>query len=100
MRSHFDYKGLGKEYAPSNGICKTQGQYQSQGLSQGFSGEERAVSIGYQSCCQLPALDLAINWDQTGMHYIPVSSWTMAKEGVEICGIDDKRQITAVLVVL
>ena len=44
-------------------------------------------------------LDLIINWDQTGMHYVPVSSWTMAKEGskrVEICGIDDKRQITAV----
>lgn len=44
--------------------------------------------------------DLVINWDQTGMHYISVSSWTMAKEGskrVEICGIDDKRQITAVL---
>ena len=33
------------------------------------------------------------------MHYVPVSSWTMAKEGskrVEICGMDDKRQITAV----
>ena len=46
-------------------------------------------------------LDLIINWDQTGMHYIPVSSWTIAKEGskrVEICGTDDKRQITAVLV--
>ena len=43
--------------------------------------------------------DLVINWDQTGMHYVPVSSWTMAKEGskrVEICGMDDKRQITAV----
>ena len=42
-------------------------------------------------------MDLIINWDQTGMHYIPVSSWTMAKEGskrVEMCGIDDKRQIT------
>ena len=42
---------------------------------------------------------LIINWDQTGMHYVPVSSWTMAKERskrVEICGVDDKRQITAV----
>ena len=37
-----------------------------------------------------------INWDQTGIHYVPVSSWTMAKVGVEIAGIDDKRQITAV----
>ena len=44
-------------------------------------------------------LELIINWDQTAMHYIPVSSWTMEAEGskrVEINGIDDKRQITAV----
>ena len=36
--------------------------------------------------------DLVINWDQTGMQYVPVSSWTMSKEGskgLEICGIDD-----------
>ena len=43
--------------------------------------------------------DLIINWDQTGINYIPVSQWTMAKEGskrVEIVGVNDKRQITAV----
>ena len=43
--------------------------------------------------------DLIINWDQTGIHYVPVGSWTMEKEGskrVEIAGVDDKRQITAV----
>ena len=43
--------------------------------------------------------DLVINWDQTGIHYVPVGSWTMEKEGakrVEITAIDDKRQITAV----
>ena len=43
--------------------------------------------------------EFVINWDQTGIHYLPVSSWVMAKEGskrVEIAGIDDKRQITAV----
>ena len=40
-----------------------------------------------------------INWDQTGIHYVPVSSCTMAKVGskrVEITGIVDKRQTTAV----
>ena len=45
--------------------------------------------------------DLVINWDQTGIHYVPVSSFTMEKEGtrrVELVGIDDKRQITAVFV--
>jgi len=45
---------------------------------------------------------LVLNWDQTGIHYVPVSSWTMAEEGskrVEIVGVDDKRQITAVFCV-
>jgi hypothetical protein len=44
-------------------------------------------------------LHLTLNWDQTGIHYVPVSSWTMAPEGskhVEIAGIEDKHQITAV----
>ena len=43
--------------------------------------------------------DLVNNWDQTGIHYVPVSSYTMEKEGakrVELVGIDDKRQITAI----
>ena len=46
----------------------------------------------------LPAL--IINWDQTGINYVPVLSWTMEVEGskrVELIGKDDKRQITAVL---
>ena len=37
---------------------------------------------------------LIINWDQTGINYVPVSSWTMAVEGskrVELVGKDDKR---------
>ena len=43
--------------------------------------------------------ELIINWDQTGVNYIPVSSWTMQSEGakkVEIIAKDDKRQITIV----
>ena len=42
---------------------------------------------------------LIINWDQTAIKYVPVSSWTMDSEGskrVQIIGADDKRQITAV----
>ena len=44
--------------------------------------------------------DLIINWDHTGINYVPTSNWTMAEEGssrVEIIGLGDKRQITAVL---
>ena len=43
--------------------------------------------------------ELVINWDQTGIHYVPVASWTMDKEGskrVEIVAADDKQQITTV----
>ena len=42
---------------------------------------------------------LVINWNPTGLEYVPVSFWTVAKEGskkVPIAGIEDKRQIIAV----
>ena len=45
---------------------------------------------------------LIINWDQTAIKYVPVSTWTMADEGskqVEIVGADDKRQITSVFAI-
>ena len=45
-------------------------------------------------------LQLVINFDQTGINYIPTSSWTMEKlesKRVEIIGNDDKRRITTVL---
>ena len=41
--------------------------------------------------------DMIVNWDQTGVNYVPVSSWTMEEEGskrIELIGKDDKRQLT------
>ena len=43
--------------------------------------------------------ELILNWDQTGISIVPGSTWTMEVKGsrrVEIVGISDKRQITAV----
>lgn len=43
--------------------------------------------------------ELILNWDQTGIHLVPASTWTMDREGskrVAISGANDKRQITAV----
>lgn len=40
--------------------------------------------------------DLVINWDYTGIKYVPVGNWTMPKEGSKRIGLHDKRQITAV----
>ena len=44
--------------------------------------------------------ELIINWDQTGVEVIPSGNWTMHKKGdkqVDVKGIDDKRQYTALL---
>ena len=43
--------------------------------------------------------ELFFNWDQTGLNLVPASSWTMATKGskrVELKGLTDKRQITAI----
>ena len=42
--------------------------------------------------------ELVINLDHTGIHYVCVSNWIMAKEiskRIEIAGTEDKREITA-----
>ena len=42
---------------------------------------------------------LILNWDHTGLNYIPTSSWTLETKGatkVPITAIDDKRQLTTV----
>ena len=44
--------------------------------------------------------ELILNWDQTVINYVPVSNWTMAKQGskkVKIAEVDDKWQISVVL---
>lgn len=47
----------------------------------------------------IPA-QLILNWDQTGIQLVPAASWTMERVGskrVEVQGIKNKQQITAVL---
>ena len=42
--------------------------------------------------------NLVMNWDQTGVKIVPLSSWTMEKCGarqVEIAGVDDMHQKAA-----
>ena len=43
--------------------------------------------------------ELILNWDQTGIKIVPSTTWTMTRQGekrVEMIGVNDKRQITAV----
>ena len=44
--------------------------------------------------------DLILNWHHTAVSIVPGSQWTMAQKGakrIEMIGLDDKHQITAVL---
>ena len=44
--------------------------------------------------------DLIFNWDQTALHLVSTSQWTMNRSGAKVVVIsksDDKRQVTAVL---
>ncbi len=47
-------------------------------------------------------LALVLNWDQTGSKLVPVSEWTLEKEGtkqIPVVGKDDKREITVLITV-
>ena len=44
--------------------------------------------------------ELILNWDHTPINIVPGSQWTMAQKGakrIEMIGLDDKHQITAVV---
>ena len=45
--------------------------------------------------------DMIVNWDQTGVNYVLVSSWNMEEEGskrIKLISKDDKRQLTVLFV--
>jgi len=49
----------------------------------------------------IPA-DMIVNWDQTGVPIVPVGGWTLEEAGsrqVAVVGLEDKRQITALLTI-
>ena len=67
-----------------------------QSLQEQFLGDIRSVIM----LDSIPA-KLIINWDYTGLNYVPASSRTLEVKGSQkfpIAAIDDKRQITVVLV--
>ena len=83
------------------GFVKRRGTTKAKVDVKNFDEVKQQFLLDNKAVCEMEEIpfDLIINWDQTGIHYVPVGSWTMEKEGakrVEIAGADDKRQITAV----
>ncbi len=94
-------KDWGKSLLRRMGLVKRRASTKSKVSIENFEELKEQYLLDIKACVEMDEVpdELIINWDQTGIHYVPVSSWTMEKEGskrVEIAGIDDKRQITAV----
>ena len=46
--------------------------------------------------------EMIVNWDKTGVKFVPQSEWTMATKGsnqVPVFGLEDKREMTVLLTV-
>ena len=66
-----------------------------------FASVKRQFLADVASTVQMEEIpmELILNFDQTGIKIVPSSTWTMDRRGVkrvEITGLSDKRQITAV----
>ena len=92
---------MGQRLPESNGVCETKASTKAKVNPDNFESYKRQFVFDVQTVIEMEEVprEVVINWDPTGIQYVPVSSWAMAKEGskwVEIAGINDKRQITAV----
>ena len=61
-----------------------------------FEDTKRLFLLDVKNVVQMDEIcsEMIVNWDQTGINYVPVSSWTMEEEGskqVELIGKEDKR---------
>ena len=97
---------LNKEWARSvfrrMGFTKRRANSKSKVLPDHFSNLKRQFLREVEAVTKIEDIpnNLIINWDQTALKLVPSGSWTMERKGtkrVDLSGIDDKRQITAVL---
>ena len=98
---------LSKEWAKlvlrMMGYTKRRANFKSKVLVDDFTRLKMQFLLDVKACVEFKDIphELILNWDQTGLKIVPSTSWTMEKKGtkrVELVGIDDKRQITAVFV--
>ena len=93
---------MGLPFAKPNEVCEKEGY---NGKKQVCPGrfccfEERFLNdVAAVVTMEDVPPELVLNWDQTGIHLVPASTWRMDKEGskrIEMSGVNGKRQITAV----
>ena len=92
---------LGQISSSQDGLCQEEGNTKAKVTVEDFEAHKKQCLFDIMATVEMQEIppELIINWDQTGIKIVPVSSWMMEKRGakrVEIAGVDDKRQITAV----
>ena len=95
-------KTWGKSLLQRMGFVKRRGSSAAKLRVAYFDAIQELFLLDYRAIVEMEEIppELVFNWDQTGISIVPGSSWTMDLKGlqrVEIVGISDKRQITAVL---
>ena len=105
LMSHGKSEELTKHWAryvlQRMGMVKQKANTKAKVTVEDFDDLKKLFLIDIKSAVQMDEIPtkLIVNWDQTGINYIPVSNWKMEQAGskrVEIVEKDDKRQITAV----
>ena len=104
LMSHGMSEELNKDWAryvlQQMGMVKRKANIKAKVTVEDFDDLKRLFLMDIKSIVQMDEIpaQLIVNWDQTGINYVPVSNWTMEQAGskrVEIVGKDDKQQITA-----
>ena len=95
-------KTWGKSLLQRMGFVKRRGSSAAKLRVAYFDAIQELFLLDYRAIVEMEEIppELVFNWDQTGISIVPGSSWKMDLKGsqrVEIVGISDKRQITAVL---
>ena len=86
-----------KSFLKRLGFTKRKGTKAVKKLPTGFCDR---LHRARESCSRRTFGTTVLNWDQTGCSVVPGGDWTMEECGsrqVKITGLDDKRQITALL---
>ena len=77
------FEALGKASSQSYGVLKRRASTKAKVAVQDFVEVKAQFLLVIKVVIEIDeiSIDQVINWDQTGIHYVPLGSWKMEKEG-------------------
>ena len=73
---------MGKKSSTPNGFVKRKATTKAKVTLENFAALKEQFLLDIKCIVEIEDIPpcLIINWDQTGIHYVPVSPWTMEKK--------------------